>query len=90
MNNFSKLSTYSEKLKDPRWQKKRLLILERDGWSCQSCGDKESTLNVHHLWYEGNDPWDAPEESLLTLCEPCHVFEGKRPGIESELLRTLK
>jgi hypothetical protein len=25
---------YSDKLKDPRWQKKRLQIMERDNWCC--------------------------------------------------------
>jgi hypothetical protein len=35
---------YSDKLKDPRWQKKRLEVFERDGWCCQCCGDSESPL----------------------------------------------
>lgn len=65
--------TYSEKLKDPRWQKKRLEILERDNWSCRYCGDKESTLHVHHEHYiKGCEPWEADECSLTTLCEDCH------------------
>jgi len=37
--------TYAEKLKDPRWQKKRLEIMERDEWTCQWCVDSESPLN---------------------------------------------
>jgi hypothetical protein len=52
---------YSQKLKDPRWQKKRLEILERDGWKCMACGDKEKTLHVHHIFYlPGKEPWDIP------------------------------
>lgn len=67
---------YSEKLKDPRWQKKRLGILERDGWTCQRCFDSESPLAVHHLRYvPGWEPWDYPEHLLLTLCENCHEYE---------------
>jgi phage terminase large subunit GpA-like protein len=62
---------YSEKLKDVRWQKLRLEILQRDEWACQRCGDEKSTLHVHHKQYHG-DPWDAPAESLETLCESCH------------------
>ena len=65
---------YSEKLKDPRWQKKRLEILERDSWSCQICGDSESTLHVHHYKYE-NDPWEVDNIYLKTLCESCHEME---------------
>ncbi len=69
---------YSEKFKDPRWQKKRLKILERDEFTCQSCFDNESTLHVHHKYYEyGKDPWDYNNEALVTLCEDCHEYETK-------------
>lgn len=65
--------TYSEKLKDPRWQKKRLEILERDGWACCHCQEKNETLHVHHHWYEkGKAPWDYPDTAFETLCKDCH------------------
>jgi len=65
--------TYSEKLKDPRWQKKRLEVLERDHWACVTCGAKQDTLHVHHLFYfYGKEPWDIPSGFLITLCEACH------------------
>lgn len=80
--------TYSERLKDPRWQKKRLRILERDGFRCQACGDETTTLHVHHRWYEAADPWNDPDEALVTLCEPCHALEGEeRASVEQALLR---
>lgn len=63
--------TYSEKLRDPRWQKKRLEVFQRDGFSCRCCGSITETLNVHHKRYTGN-PWDAPLDDLETLCEGCH------------------
>lgn len=66
--------TYSEKLRDPRWQKKRLAVLERENWSCQCCGDKTSTLHVHHLVYSKGEPWDAPMENLECLCSGCHEW----------------
>ena len=69
---FIMAKSYSDKLKDPRWQKKRLKILERDDWTCQLCDDKETTLNVHHLKYTGKNPWDAPSKDLITYCEHCH------------------
>lgn len=83
---------YIEKLRDPRWQKMRLEILSRDEWKCQICGDNESTLNVHHRWYErGSEPWEAKPEALVTLCESCHQHEtDARPDEESELLRSIK
>lgn len=69
----SRRVSYWEKLKDPRWQRKRLEILDRDGWECVVCGAKEKTLHVHHGYYEkGVDPWDARDEVLHTLCEDCH------------------
>lgn len=69
--------TYAEKLKDPRWQKKRLQILERDNWECQECAEKEKTLHVHHKnYYSGKDPWECNDNNLITLCETCHTKEG--------------
>lgn len=62
---------YYEKLKDPRWQKLRLEVMQRDKFSCVHCGDKSATLNVHHLAYH-KSPWDSPPEELITLCEQCH------------------
>jgi 5-methylcytosine-specific restriction endonuclease McrA len=64
--------TYKEKLLDPRWQKKRLEILERDNWACQWCGDAETTLHVHHLYYSGSFPWETEDDGLQTLCSECH------------------
>lgn len=83
---------YSEKLRDPRWQKKRLEIFNRDNWHCQWCTKKEVTLAVHHLYYDkGKYPWDYPNEALITLCEGCHNIEYKnRYGMEMLLLYTLR
>ena len=63
--------TYSEKLKDPRWQKKRLEIFQRDDWKCLGCEASHTTLHVHHLKYSG-EPWEVENEFLETLCESCH------------------
>jgi len=71
------MGDYSEKLKDPRWQKLRLRVMERDQFTCQICYDVESTLNVHHRNYvHGFDPWDYHMSDLVTLCEDCHESEG--------------
>lgn len=65
---------YQEKLKHPKWQKKRLKILERASWKCQCCGDEDETLMVHHLVYGGGNPWEIEEDKLEALCESCHGF----------------
>ncbi len=69
------MSEYSEKFKDPRWQKKRLEIFERDGWRCVGCGNDKETLHVHHKWYDQKEPWEYPDKCLVTLCEHCHQME---------------
>lgn len=66
---------YIDKLKNPKWQKKRLEILQRDNFTCTHCKYSENTLHVHHYMYLGKDPWDTPNECLTTLCEFCHKFE---------------
>ena len=64
---------YADKLKDPRWQQRRLRILERDYWTCRQCGEASKHLHVHHRYYvPGKEPWEAPDEALMTLCEDCH------------------
>jgi hypothetical protein len=65
--------TYIELLKDPRWQRKRLEILQRDEWRCRECGSGEKSLQVHHKHYlRGHAPWEYEPDHLLTLCEGCH------------------
>jgi len=66
-------TTYTEKLKDPRWQRKRLEIFLRDQWACVFCGDTTNTLHIHHRGYiPGLEPWEYPNELLYTVCEKCH------------------
>lgn len=71
------MPSYRQQLSDPRWQKKRLEILNRDGFACALCDDKKSTLHVHHGYYEaGKLAWDYEPETLITLCENCHKTVG--------------
>jgi len=70
--------SYEQKLLDPKWQKKRLLILSRDNFTCQYCGDTETTLHVHHKRYSKDNPWDIENEYLTTLCADCHCAEEFR------------
>jgi hypothetical protein len=65
--------TYWEKLQDPRWQKKRLEVMEFADFHCEICGDAESTLNVHHKQYfKGREPWEYDPNELVCLCKGCH------------------
>ena len=68
-----KSKSYSELLKDPRWQKKRLEVLERDGFKCQWCLSGEDELHVHHSFYDWKlKPWEYQMRYLHTLCSDCH------------------
>jgi hypothetical protein len=81
---------YSEKLRDPRWQRKKSEIQIRDQFACQKCGDKRSTLNVHHRHYlAGREPWDYPGELLILLCEKCHRQEEESKDVLTELIPAL-
>jgi hypothetical protein len=65
--------TYYELLRDPRWQRKRLEVMQAADFACVLCGDKSTTLNVHHDYYtKGAMPWDYPASALKCLCETCH------------------
>ncbi|CAB5238309.1 HNHc domain containing protein [uncultured Caudovirales phage] len=65
--------TYAEKLLDPRWQKKRLEVLNNANFQCEICGDKESTLHVHHKHYiKGREVWEYDNQQLISLCKECH------------------
>ncbi|MEK0423643.1 MAG: hypothetical protein RLZ95_1553 [Bacteroidota bacterium] len=73
--------TYAEKLKDPRWQKKRLEILSRDNWTCQYCGTTKHTLHIHHFRYHNSgNPWESKNEDLTTFCEDCHWLHEYIPS----------
>ena len=78
-------SCYMKTLRDPRWQKKRLRVLERAGWECEWCGNGQESLQVHHGFYPKSDkgkllePWEAPDAVLFCLCDACHKrAEGAR------------
>lgn len=62
-----------------QWRKLRLTILERDKFTCQSCGVITTVLEVDHIIpnSDNNDP-----ANLQAICRPCHeektLKENKR------------
>lgn len=79
--------SYAEKLRNPLWQRKRLEIMGRDDFKCVACSLADETLAVHHIWYTGYNPWDAPAADLQTLCDSCHKWLGphSRGGVGFEM-----
>ena len=67
------MSDFWEKYKDPRWQRKRLELMELAGFTCEDCGAKDKPLNVHHsVYHKGRNPWEYPNNLLRCVCEDCH------------------
>lgn len=65
--------TYSQQLADPRWQRRRLQILELAGWECNDCGNGALQLHVHHPRYiKGRMAWEYEDDELQVLCVDCH------------------
>lgn len=92
---FYIIMTYFEKLKNPKWQKKRLEFLEEHDFTCQVCGDNETELHVHHTNYKkGFEPWEYTSDELMCLCKDCHedwhkVHEEIKSVLASHSLRWL-
>ena len=76
---YKKLSKeeYAKALQHPKWQRKRLKIMERDKWRCKDCGNTEAQLHVHHLHYSCKFPWQELNTNLITLCNSCHAKAHK-------------
>ena len=67
------MSNYSELLRNPKWQKKRLEIMSRDNFQCQVTFFKDKPLCVHHKRYiKGRKPWEYEDEDLITVTEDIH------------------
>ncbi len=76
------LVRYKDQLKHPRWQRRRLEILERDGFACVRCKNTEQQLQVHHKRYvPGKMAWEHADADLETLCSDCHEAEHNKPSV---------
>ncbi len=68
------MNHYIELLKNPKWKLKSQKILKRDNYKCTVCGSKKY-LQIHHTYYfeDYPEPWLYPNDSLITLCNNCHI-----------------
>ena len=66
---------YAQKLKDPKWQKRRLEMLEIANWQCNVCHDEKEELHIHHIeYFQGRDPWEYSDDEMICLCKTCHAL----------------
>lgn len=61
---------YRDYLKSDAWKRKRYVVLRRDNWTCQYCGNKAT--QVHHLKYAKYKIGKEPIKWLISLCASCH------------------
>lgn len=84
-------SDYGRLLKNPKWQRKRLEILNRDDFTCKLCGDKETELHIHHIEYSfGANPWEYENDKLITYCKHCHAIVEDLKGSPEEMAVSVK
>ena len=67
---FIMAKTYSRKLSNPLWQKKRLKILERDNWTCKKCGDEKEL--GHFSLRSDLQKWN----NICKVCLQEHIVQG--------------
>lgn len=80
-------SSYGALLRNPKWQKARLETMQRANFACEKCGDKDSTLNVHHKNYKpGRNPWEYELSNFICLCESCHEHIHEQKQMINNLL----
>jgi 5-methylcytosine-specific restriction endonuclease McrA len=63
-------------LKSDEWQRKRYVVLKRDGWKCLKCGKRAT--EVHHKKYSVKNIGKEPIHWLDSLCRSCHNLEHKK------------
>lgn len=68
----------------------RQMCLERDNYTCQKCGAKGKTvqLHCHHIYPLNESPiTSADVDNTITLCKSCHKEAHKIPGCNNFELR---
>ncbi len=69
----SKRRKYAAYLRSAEWKRRRGLVLERDGYTCQKDGCVEIASDVHHLNYDNFGHEKLSD--LESLCKDCHRVE---------------
>lgn len=72
-------SFYPDKLRDPRWMKRKAEILLKRGQHCQFCNGQ--TTFVRHIVRSEEDPWSYPDDHYQVICPPC--LKRRQPVIDA-------
>ena len=85
-----KFPAWKEQIKSPKWQKKRLEVLNLRGFKCEECGNEDKTLHVHHRFYiNGRLIHEYDNDVLQVLCEDCHKKEHNKPIVNTNLYKSI-
>lgn len=63
--------SYDDYLNSEHWRRLRARKFAEVGEACQECGDRASSLHVHHLTY-ARKGYELLSD-LQVLCEDCHA-----------------
>ena len=64
-------------------------VLCRDKHTCQMCGKKTGSMNVHHVKWRTDGGSDVPE-NLICLCEKCHDKAHKNTRFDKKVKETFE
>ena len=72
------MSRWHKALDRKKWERVRIVVLERAAWRCEKCG-KAGRLEVDHRdplsKFPDQDPFDLL--GLQALCRPCHLDKSR-------------
>ena len=57
----------------------RYYVFERDGYTCQVCGEKDKIFQTHHIVYKTLGGTNRAS-NLITICTECHTSENHKKG----------
>ncbi|PIQ97574.1 MAG: HNH endonuclease [Nitrospinae bacterium CG11_big_fil_rev_8_21_14_0_20_56_8] len=59
-------------------------ILRRDNYTCQYCGDSDSTLTIDHIFPKSRGGI-AEWRNVVVACKPCNLRKGNRTLAEADM-----
>ena len=54
------------------WSGIRKEIIEKNGYICQICGEREGVMNLHEIWKYDDEKHIQRLEGFTLLCKMCH------------------
>jgi len=64
------------------------MVFERDGWTCQRCGESYAELHCHHIIGVVQNPIESADvDNCITFCKVCHKEIHEQDGCKYHELR---